>query len=94
MIWLVLWCGSGAIGGWTIGHFKGFPWLGGVLGMFCGAFGWLMLLGAEPRPRVAESLAGANTSVAAEDAGPVAVVPLSPISWVAPANLGQSISTP
>ncbi len=95
MIWLVLWCGSGAIGGWTIGHFKGRSWLGGVLGMFCGAFGWLMLLGAEPRPRMAESLTGASTSAAvAEDAGPAAVAPLSPISWVAPANLGHSIPTP
>jgi hypothetical protein len=94
MIWLVLWCGSGAIGGWTIGHFKGLPWLGVVLGAFCGAFGWLMLLGAEPRPRVTASVGGTSTSVAAEDAAPVAVVPLQPISWVAPAHLGHSISTP
>jgi uncharacterized membrane protein YfcA len=95
MIWLVLWCGSGAIVGWTIGHFQGRPWLGGVLGMFCGAFGWVMLLGAEPRTRVTGSLADASTSAStAEDAGLAAVVPLSPISWVAPANLGHSIPTP
>ena len=95
MIWLVLWCGSGAIVGWTIGHFQGRPWLGGVLGMFCGAFGWVMLLGAEPRTRATGSLADASTSAStAEDAGLAAVVPLSPISWVAPANLGHSIPTP
>jgi hypothetical protein len=94
MIWLVLWCGSGAIVGATIGHGKGRASLGGVLGMFCGPFGWLMLLAAEPRTRVTGSFTGASTSVAAEDAGPAAVVPLSPISWVAPTNLGHSRPTP
>ena len=95
MIWLVLWCGSGAVVGGTIGFFKGRPWLGGVLGMFCGPFGWLMLLGAEPRTRATGSLAGASASAStAEDVGRVAVVPLAPISWVAPANLGASIPMP
>ena len=94
MIWLVLWCGSGAIVGSTFGHVKGRASLGGVLGMFCGPFGWLMVLGAEPRTRVTGSFVGASTSMAAEDPAPAAVVPLSPISWVAPANLGRSIPTP
>ena len=51
MLWLVLWCGSGAIVGWAIGLFTGRRGLGVFLGMFCGVFGWLMLLGADPRER-------------------------------------------
>jgi hypothetical protein len=55
MIWLLLWCGSGAIVGSVIGQHKGRTALGAILGASCGVFGWLMLLGADPRERAVRS---------------------------------------
>lgn len=68
MVWLALWCGSGAIVGSVVGNFTGRTGVGTVLGTFAGPFGWLMLLGGQPRsravcasPRVPTSTATAET---------------------------------
>ena len=63
MIWLLLWCGSGALVGSLLGASIGRVRIGMVLGMFCGVFGWLMLVSAKLRERdlassVADVLAG------------------------------------
>jgi hypothetical protein len=86
MVWLVLWCCSGAIVGWAIGLVTGRPGLGVFLGMFCGVFGWLMLLGADPR---APSQLDSSAIVEARDAhssemGAGAAGSPSPIRSIAP----------
>ena len=53
MSWLLLWCGSGALVGWAIGRSTGRTAVGVFLGTFCGLFGWLVLLAAEPREAAA-----------------------------------------
>src|SRR5215203_3005279 len=63
MVWLLLWCGSGALVGSLLGASIGRVRVGIVLGMFCGVFGWLMLVSARLRERdlassVADVLAG------------------------------------
>jgi hypothetical protein len=85
MVWLALWCGSGAIVGWMIGHSSGRPGLGAFLGAFCGPFGWLMLLGAAPKQRVVQAPSGSSVYVAVEEehAEITAVDSPPPISWVA-----------
>jgi len=55
MSWLLLWCCSGALVGWAIGRSTGRTGLGVFLGAFCGVFGWLVLLGADPRETAARS---------------------------------------
>jgi hypothetical protein len=68
MIWLALWCASGATVGWGLGARTGRPGIGTVLGTFAGPFGWLMLLGAERVPPACPaSAATAETASSASD---------------------------
>ncbi len=47
---LAIWCGSGAIVGGAIGAWYDRTATGVLLGTFCGVIGWILLLGAGPRP--------------------------------------------
>jgi hypothetical protein len=93
MIWLALWCGSGAIVGYFIGRFTGRPAVGTVLGTFCGAFGWLIVLGADPRERAAhappdrpDSAGPAEITSGVDDVGITQTLSPKPISWTASAE--------
>ena len=86
MIWLVLWCGSGALVGSAIGRFTGRPALGAILGMLCGVFGWLMLIGADPRERAVRSPVASSLTTdvgGVQSSELVGVAPSSPIQGVA-----------
>jgi hypothetical protein len=48
-LWLVLWCASGGLVGWVLGARTGRGGVGLLLGTFMGFFGWVLILGAEPR---------------------------------------------
>lgn len=88
MVWLALWCGSGAIVGWVIGSFRGRSGVGTVLGAFAGPFGWLMVLGAAPKARAVAALPHPVSSAVAEspraqDAENTVAISPQWISWTA-----------
>ena len=94
MIWLALWCGSGAIVGSVVGSFTGRPGVGTVLGTFAGPLGWLMLLGAEPRARAVRASPDVPASTAeascVEDAEIIDALSPQPLSCAASASAAGS----
>jgi hypothetical protein len=50
LLGLAIWCGSGALVGGAIGTWYDRTAAGVLLGTFCGVIGWILLLGAGPRP--------------------------------------------
>ena len=85
MIWLLLWCSLGAIVGSVIGHRTARPTLGALLGVSCGVFGWLLLLGAEPRERALRPQPDSSVTTDLVPSADVGATPaLPPIQWVAP----------
>jgi len=91
MMWLALWCAIGAAVGWAVGTFTGRPATGAILGTFAGPFGWLLLLGANPRTRAVgehADLPSPDEPVAVarvEHADVVEAPAPKPISWAASA---------
>jgi hypothetical protein len=93
---LALWCGTGAAIGTFLGIRTGRLAIGVVLGTFCGIFGWLLLLGAEPR-RSRDDIQVANHADAVSAAS--AAVPIAEMVWIAApqtddAALAERLPTP
>jgi hypothetical protein len=55
LTWLFLWCASGALVGWAVGARTGHRRAGWLLGSFMGVFGWVLVLGAQPRGGASDS---------------------------------------
>jgi hypothetical protein len=49
-IWVVFWCGTGALAGWVIGGSRGRATEGLWLGFFLGAIGWVIVYFMAPGP--------------------------------------------
>ena len=91
LIWLTVWCASGGLVGGAIGLRSGHLGTGLLLGTFCGVLGWVLLLGAAPRPRVTAAVAAVavepTSSLTVKSSAEVVASssnPLPPLSWVMP----------
>ena len=54
LAWLAFWCASGALVGWLLVARSERGLVGSILGAFMGIFGWVLILGAQPRASARE----------------------------------------